>query len=212
MANTRRRPRTRHHANPLAFVREVQVPDWREVFAHPERPMEVDVGCDKGDFLFGRARQVPEHNLVGLEIRAPIVDMVRDRIARQGLTNVAVVLCNANRSFEALFAPASLRAVYVHFPDPWFKARHHKRRLVNPAFVDAVASRLEPGGLFEFMTDFGEYAEQVVPMLEAHPAFTNPFGPAAPAPPAEGRVLTHREAWHQSRGDPIWRYHWRKRA
>lgn len=210
MANTQRRPRTRHHANPLAFVREVQVPDWRDVFAHPERPMEVDVGCDKGDFLFGRARQVPEHNVVGLELRAAIVDMVKDRIARQGLTNAAVVLCNANRSFEALFAPASLRAVYVHFPDPWFKARHHKRRLVNPAFVDLLASRLEPGGLFEFMTDFGEYAEQVVPMLEAHAAFQNPFGPAAPAAPTEGRVLTHREAWHESRGDPIWRYHWRR--
>lgn len=212
MANSKNRPRARHHANPLAFVREVELPDWREVFAHPERPMEVDVGCDKGDFLFGRARQVPGHNLVGLEIRAPIVDMVRQRIERHGLTNAAVVLCNANRSFEALFAPTSLHAVYVHFPDPWFKARHHKRRLVNPAFVDAVASRLEVGGLFEFMTDFGAYAEQVVPLLEAHPAFENPFGAGASAPPADGRVLTHREEWHESRGDPIWRYHWRRRA
>lgn len=105
---SKHRPRTRHHANPLAFIREVTLPDWREVFAHPERPMEVDVGCDKGDFLFGRAQQAPEHNLVGLELRAAIVDKVQARIARHGLTNVAVVLCNANRSFEVTVHPVAL--------------------------------------------------------------------------------------------------------
>lgn len=205
------RKRARLHVNPLGFIRQVQLPDLRQVFPHPERPMEVDVGCDKGDFLFGRAEQVPERNIVGLEIREPVVDMVKDRIARRGLTNATVVLCNANASFDALFPPASLHVVYVHFPDPWFKARHQKRRLVNPAFIDSLATRLEPGGLFEFMTDYGEYAAQVVPLVEGHPAFENPSGPGAQAPPVEGRVLTHRETWHQSRGDPIHRYTWRRR-
>jgi tRNA (guanine-N7-)-methyltransferase len=206
------RKRARHHVNPLGFIRKVDLPDLRQVFAHPERPMEVDVGCDKGDFLFGRAEQAPEVNVVGLEIREPVVDMVKDRIARRGLDNATVVYCNANASFAELFPPASLRAVYVHFPDPWFKVRHQKRRLVTPAFVDLVASRLEPGGLFEFMTDFEQYAAQIVPLLEAHPAFQNPYGPGAPAPAAEGRVLTHREEWHTSRGDAVHRYHWRRRS
>lgn len=205
------RKRARQHVNPLGFIRKVELPDLRQVFARPDRPMEVDVGCDKGDFLFGRAVQAPEVNVVGLEIREPVVDMVKDRIARRGLENATVVYCNANASFEQLFPPASLRAVYVHFPDPWFKARHQKRRLVTPAFVDLLASRLEPGGLFEFMTDFEQYAAQVVPLLEAHAAFENPFGPAAPAPPADGRVLTHREEWHTSRGDAVHRYHWRRK-
>ncbi|MBX3470147.1 MAG: tRNA (guanosine(46)-N7)-methyltransferase TrmB [Planctomycetes bacterium] len=208
---SKRRPRTRHHANPLGFVREVALPDWGQTFLRPDQPLEVDVGCDKGEFLLGRAAQAPEVNLVGLEIRAPIVDMVADRIARQGLTNAAVVLCNANRSFEALFAPGALSAVYVHFPDPWFKARHRKRRLVTPAFVEAVAARLRPGGLFEVMTDFEPYAREVVPLVEGHGAFENPAGPGAPAAPEPGRVLTHREAWHESRGDPIHRYRWRRR-
>jgi tRNA (guanine-N7-)-methyltransferase len=204
-----RKKRVRHHVNPLGFIREVALPDWRELFA-PGRPMEVDVGCATGEFLLGRAAQTPAHDIVGLEIRVPVVDQVQRRIARAGLTNAACVLCNANASFEALFAPASLRVVYVHFPDPWFKPRHHKRRLVTPAFVDLVASRLEVGGELEFMTDFGEYAAEVVPMVERHPAFVNATSPGAAAPFPEGRVLSHRETWHLGKGDRVHRYVWRR--
>src|SRR6185436_18001354 len=146
-----------------------------------------DVGCATGEFLLGRAAQTPGHDIVGLEIRVPVVEQVQRRIARAGLTNAACVLCNANASFEALFPPASLRIVYVHFPDPWFKPRHHKRRLVTPAFVEMLATRLEPGGEFEFMTDFGEYAAEVVPLVEGHAAFENVTAPGAPAPFPEGR-------------------------
>jgi tRNA (guanine-N7-)-methyltransferase len=206
-----RKKRARHHANPFAFQHEVTAPDWAAVFARPDQPLEVDVGCDKGEFLLGRAAQAPDRNVVGLELRTAIVDVLKERIARSGVTNAAVVLCNANTALEVLFPPASLSVVYVHFPDPWFKARHRKRRVVNAAFVDALARRLAPGGLFEFMTDQAGYAEGVVPLLEAHPAFENPFGPGAPAPPALGRVLTHREAWHLSLGDPVHRHHWRRR-
>lgn len=204
--------RPRHHANPFAFINEVQPPDWRRTFARPEQPLEVDIGCDKGDFLFARARQAPDRNLVGLELREAVIAMLRDRIARSGLANVAVVHCNANASFEALFAPASLAAVYVHFPDPWFKARHRKRRLVTAALRDAIASRLRPGGLFEFMTDQRDYAEQAAPLVEACAAFENLHGPGQPATPEAERALSHREAWHLSRGDPVYRYRWRRAA
>ena len=224
-----RKKRVRQHVNPLGFIREVTLPDWRQVFpagrpqvdgpggalaplaSAPTRPMEVDVGCATGEFLLGRAAQTPGRLIVGLEIRVPVVSQVQGRIARAGLSNAACVLCNANASFEALFAPGSLRVVYVHFPDPWFKPRHHKRRLVTPAFVDVVASRLEAGGEFEFMTDFGAYAAEVVPLVEAHPAFENATAPGAPAPFVTGRVLSHREAWHLGKGDPVHRYVWRRR-
>lgn len=206
-----RKKRVRHHVNPLGFIREVTLPDWKAVFP-PGRPMEVDVGCATGEFLLGRAERTPDRDIVGLEIRVPVVEQVQRRIARAGLTNAACVLCNANASFEALFPPASLRVVYVHFPDPWFKPRHHKRRLVTAAFVDAVASRLEPGGEFEFMTDFGEYAAEVVPLVEAHAAFENASGPGQPAAFPEGRVLSHREDWHLGKGDQVHRYVWRRRV
>ncbi|MCA8922892.1 MAG: tRNA (guanosine(46)-N7)-methyltransferase TrmB [Planctomycetes bacterium] len=200
--------RVRHHVNPLSFRRPVELPDWSTAFANPELPLEVDVGCMHGTFMLERARRVPEHNFVGLEIRVPLVEEVRQRIERDALPNARVVLCNANTSFTDLFAPQSVHRVYVHFPDPWFKAKHHKRRLVKPEFLDAVASRLTPDGELQFATDYKDYAEEVLDLVEAHPRYTNRFGPRAPAQPDPERVLTNREAWHLSLGDPVYRYHW----
>ena len=201
----------RQHVNPFHFVREVVPPDWRAVFPHPDQPLEVDVGCGNGEYLLARAAALPDRNHVGLEIRPVLVERLQARIAADGLTNAAVVLCNANASFDALFAPGSLARVAVHFPDPWFKARHHKRRLVNPAFVDALARALAPGGLFDFMTDFAAYAEGVVAALEVHPAFENPHGPGAPAPAEPERLLSHRERAHLAKGDAVHRWAWRRR-
>ncbi len=210
-----RKPRFRHHANPFAFQREVIPPDWTVVFPArlegARRPLEVDVGCAAAEFLLGRALQAPEVDIVGLELRMAVVDQVLERIARSGLSNAWCVLCNANRSFDALFAPASLDRVYVHFPDPWFKNRHQKRRLVNQAFVASLASRLVPGGEVDFMTDVEEYSAYAAPLFEAHPDLVNVHGPLAPAPFGADRVASHREAWHLSQGDPVWRYHYRRR-
>ena len=208
----RRKHRVRHHVNPLSFRREVEIPDWAEVFADAARPLEVDVGFAHGTFLLEQAARTPEHNFVGLEIRVPMVEEVKQRIAQRELTNVCAVLCNANQSFRDLFQPASLHRVYVHFPDPWFKARHHKRRRVKPAFLDDLAVCLEPGGELRFMTDYAAYAEEVVELVEAHPAFENSHGPGQPAPFEAGRVMSLREEWHLSQEDPVHRYHWRRKA
>lgn len=199
------RPRTRHHVNPLSFRHDLVVPDWAQAFARPGQPLEVDVGCAQGTFLLERARRCPEHNLVGLEIRAPMVERVQERIARAGLDNAVVVLCNANLHLERLFAPGAVRTFHVHFPDPWFKKRHHKRRLLTPAFVEVLASRLEPGGAVEFMTDVGEYAEVTRELFAACPAFV-----LEPPPGAAERALSHREEWHEQQGDRIHRQVWRR--
>ena len=209
MASNRR---IRQHINPFSFRPEVTRPDWAEVFARPDQPLEVDVGSAHGEFLLDRAERAPEVNLVGLEIRSPWVELVRERAARRDLDNVHLIVCNANASFTTLFLPDELRAVYVHFPDPWFKARHHKRRVLTPEFLDQVASRLEPSGVLRFQTDHEPYADEVLDLVEAHPAFANAFGPRAPEVPDPDRVRTHREAWHESQGHTIRRYLWRKRT
>ena len=200
--------RVRQHKNPLSFREEVQAPVWSEVFANLDRPFEVDVGCAHGDFLIARAAQVPDCNYVGLEIRRPMVERVNGKLARAGLDNVRLVCCNANMSWSDLFAGRPLRRVYVHFPDPWFKKRHHKRRVVTAEFVEQVAASLIPGGEFRFMTDFAEYAEEVAALLREHPTLENRYGPNAQAPSEEGFPLTHREEWHSSLGEPIHRYVW----
>jgi tRNA (guanine-N7-)-methyltransferase len=203
--------RIRQHKNPLSFTREVEVPDWQQVFADPGLPLEVDVGCAQGDFLLECAARRLDTNFVGLELRRGWVDRVQGKITRGGLTNACVVLCNANTSFSDLFAPASLQAVYVHFPDPWFKKKHHKRRVFTPALLVDLSERLVPGGLLRFLTDYGDYAREVVKLVEAHPDFDNPHGPGAPEPLDPERIQTHREAWHQAQGHEIHRYVWRRR-
>lgn len=113
-----RKPRVRQHANPLSYREPLVVPDWGEVLADPALPREVDVGCAHADFLLGRARSRPDLNLIGLEIREPMVERVNRRIAREGIPNATVVRCNANTALDELFGPRSLQRVYVHFPDP----------------------------------------------------------------------------------------------
>lgn len=205
--------RTRHHVNPLNFRPEPAVPDWSTVFADPSRPLEVDVGSAKGTFLLARAAQAPERNLVGLEIRLPMVERARRDAEKLGLKNVHVVFGNANADFERLFMPRTVDRVYVHFPDPWFKTRHHKRRVVTPRFLEVLASRLKPGGELHFMTDYEEYAKDASAQIEAHPAFENALGPRVMAPePLVPGVLSDREEWHMKKGDPVYRFLYRRRA
>lgn len=198
--------RTRQHVNPLNFRREVDRPDWAAVFPDASRPLEVEVGCSKGTFLLARAKQAPDRNLVGLEIREPIAARATAIARESGLTNVHVICANANVSFSRFFDPASIDRVYVHFPDPWFKTRHHKRRVLTPSFVELLASRLKPSGELHFMTDYATYAASARALIEAHPAFRNRHGAGVPAPGPMVEVLSDREAHHLARGDPVYRY------
>jgi len=204
-----RKPRVRQHANPLSHREPLVVPDWAAVLANPDLPREVDVGCAHGAFLLGRARARPDLNLIGLELRGPMVERVNRRIAREGVPNATVVQCNANASLRELFGPRSLQRVYVHFPDPWFKTRHRKRRVVTPELLATLTELLVVGGELRFMTDYRAYAERVLALLARTPALVNPHGPGAPAPPEPDAPRTHREEWHAGRGDPVYRYVWR---
>lgn len=198
-----RKARVRQHVNPLNFRSEVEVPAWERVFARPAQPLEVDVGSAHGDFLVERARQRPDLNLVGLEIRRPMVERVAKKLAQAGLDNATVLTCNANTSFRDLFAPGSLSTIYVHFPDPWFKKRHHKRRVMTPAFTHDVAACLAPGGLLRFMTDHLPYADEVQEQLAGR-------ADLVATADLEDLPPTHREAWHRAKGDPVRVLVWRR--
>src|SRR5262249_47149919 len=96
---------------------------------------------------------------------------------------------------------------YVHFPDPWFKKKHHKRRVLTPEFLDLLATRLRPSGELHFMTDYAGYAESARELVEAHPAFENRHGKGAQAPgPLGGDALSDREAAQLAKNDPVYRY------
>ena len=172
--------RVRQHVNPLGekYQRPVAVPHWEEIYRHPRQPLHVDIGCGKGIFLLQMATLQPDWNFIGLEIRQPLVEQAQRRCQAADLTNLHFVFCNANVSFHSLMAswppPHPLQRVSIQFPDPWFKQRHQKRRVLQPALVKDLAEFLSPGGEVVIQSDVETVARQMTDRLAESPFFTQP--------------------------------------
>ncbi len=131
---------------------------------------EVEVGFGKGRYLLRRAAEEPSGRFLGLEIASQYYRMARDRAAKRGLDNVALIRGDAIFLMAAALEPAWASAVHVYFPDPWPKDRHRKRRLFDPETVDLVLGMLRPGGTLWFASDFLEDGALVRDLLADHPA------------------------------------------
>ncbi|KAH7658945.1 tRNA (guanine-N-7) methyltransferase Trmb type protein [Dioscorea alata] len=143
--------RIRQHVNPLSssFVAPVKVPEWKQVFSNPSLPLMVDIGCGSGRFLIWLAKHFPEsRNYLGLEIRNKLVQRSQFWVKELGLKNIHFMFANATISFEHLVPayPGPLTLVSILCPDPHFKKRHHKRRVVQKSLVDSVVKNLSLGG------------------------------------------------------------------
>jgi len=131
-------------------------------------PLEVEVGSGKGLFLSTAAAAHPDRLLLGIEIARRYAQFAAYRLARQQAPNAKVIHGDAAVLFRERLADQSVDAVHVYFPDPWWKARHRKRRVINPGFVENVARVLRPGGVFHFWTDVEEYFETACLMVAEH--------------------------------------------
>ena len=173
--------------------------------------MVLEIGFGRGEFLIELARRAPDVAHVGVELAAKRVLKQARRLAKDVLRNVRLVHGRGEDAL-ALFEPASLAAVWINFPDPWPKKRHHRRRLVQPALVAAVADRLAPGGLLHVATDDVPYAEHVDAVLAAEPLLANDFAPDRWLADVPGRMPTaYERAWRaEGRSLHFWAY--RRRA
>lgn len=127
----------------------------------PERPLEVEVGCGKGRFLTGRAAANPAIDFLGIERMLGRVHSFDDKCHRLKIANAHVLRLEALYTFWYLLPAHGVKTVYVFFPDPWPKKRHHSHRLFGPLFLKALWKRLETGGRLEFATDHEEYFRYV---------------------------------------------------
>ena len=147
-----------------------------------EAPRVLEIGFGMGDATAAIAQAMPDTDFIGVEVHAPGVGALLKRIGEAGLTNLRLIQHDAVDVLEQMIGAGSLAAVHIFFPDPWHKARHHKRRLLQPGFVRLVAARLAPGGTLHCATDWEPYAAQMLEVLSAEPTLRNTAAAYAPRP------------------------------
>ena len=136
-------------------------------------PVMLEIGFGMGETTAAIAAAHPHHDFLGVEVHGPGVGALLNRVAAAGLTNVRVIQHDAVEVVTQMIPSASLAGIHVYFPDPWPKKRHHKRRLLQPAFVHALARRLEGGGYLHAATDWNDYAQEILATFTAEPLLEN---------------------------------------
>jgi tRNA (guanine-N7-)-methyltransferase len=177
-----------------------------------QAPLEIEVGSGKGMFLQNAAAGTPEHDFLGTEIARKYAAFSASRLARRELSNAIMLRCDANRLFAELLPDESLAAVHVYFPDPWWKKRHHKRRIMNETFIKNIARALANGGSLHFWTDVQDYFESSLDLIAAHTRLAGPL--AVPERPAEHDLdfRTHFERRMRLFNEPVYRSQFQKFA
>ncbi|EDY87182.1 tRNA (guanine-N(7)-)-methyltransferase [gamma proteobacterium HTCC5015] len=169
-----------------------------------QAPATLEIGFGNGDSLAQMALAEPERDFIGIEVHGPGVGHLLLAIEKHQLTNVRVYRHDAVEVLERCIEDAGLDRLQLYFPDPWHKKRHHKRRIVQTPFADLVAQKLAPQGHWHIATDWQDYAEHCLEILEPHSQFKN----TASQPPfierPEWRPLTKFEQRGQRLGHGVW--------
>jgi len=146
--------------------------DAREVFGR-DAPLILEIGSGMGETTSQIARDRPEVDFIAVEVHAPGVGSLLNRIDSEAISNLRVIRHDAIDVLEHMIPDGALAGLYVFFPDPWPKKRHHKRRLVQAEFAALAARKLRPGGVLHAATDWQEYAEQMLAVLSSEPLLEN---------------------------------------
>lgn len=145
-------------------------------------PTILEIGFGMGDTTAKIAAAMPEKNFLGVEVHTPGVGSLLKLIGEQGLNNLRLLQHDAVEVITHMIAPASLAGAHIFFPDPWHKARHNKRRLIQTPFIELLTSRIAAGGYLHCATDWQDYAEQMLAVLGAEPTLQNTAEGYAPRP------------------------------
>ena len=180
------------------------------VFGSP-KPLEIEVGSGKGLFLQTAAAAQPDRAFLGIEVVRKYARFTAAGLAERGLTNAKIVAGDAMRLFAEFLPDASVSAVHVYFPDPWWKQRHRKRRIMRESFVADVERVLEPSGSFHFWTDVEEYFHTAMKVTTTYTRLDGPL--PVPEQPAEHDLdyRTHFERRMRQHHNRVFRSEFRKR-
>ncbi len=167
-------------------------------------PLIVEIGFGNGESLATMAAASPESDFIGMEVHRPGVGHLLLQIESLGLSNVRVHRGDAVHFLRECLPDTSIQRLQIFFPDPWHKKKHHKRRLINPDFALLAARKLCPGGLLHVATDWQHYAEHILDVLDAEPAFVNQAGEQRFVERPSHRPLTKFEQRGQRLGHGVW--------
>ncbi|HSJ98560.1 MAG TPA: tRNA (guanosine(46)-N7)-methyltransferase TrmB [Myxococcota bacterium] len=191
-------------------LEDARAKGWEALFPELPQPLRLvlEIGFGRGEFLAELAARAPEVAHVGVEVSWKRVLKMARRLARSELANVRLVHGTGQQVVSEAIRPGTLDAVWINFPDPWPKKRHHRRRLVQPALLAALAERLRPGGVLHLATDDVGYAEHIDALLAAEPRLVNLFAPARWLAEVPGRTATAYELAWRAEGRPLhfWAY------
>ena len=184
--------------------------NWCEFFGN-DKQVELDIGCGRGLFLFNAAMLTSQTNFLGLEIDYREGRRTATRLMKQDLPNARVIGGDCRTLLTKMVEPGSVHAAHVYFPDPWWKKRHHKRRLLNDEFVLMLARILQPEGLVHHWTDVADYFEMVQGLMDHCPQFIRCRTPAEREATTDMDYHTSFERKKRKLGLPIYRGLWQRR-
>jgi tRNA (guanine-N7-)-methyltransferase len=174
-------------------------------------PLIVEIGSGTGESLVAMAAARADANVLAFEVYLPGIARTVSRLHEEQIGNVRLVQADAVAGLTQLLGPSSITELWTFFPDPWPKARHHKRRLVDTAFADLVATGLKSGGSWRLATDWADYADQIRAVLDPHPAFESAAGaPDGWAERLADRPLTRFEQRGLDAGRTVRDLHYRR--
>ena len=177
--------------------------DWDASFDEAG-PRVLEIGFGMGDSLVAMAEQNPRSRYLGIEVHTPGVGKLLADVERQGITNLKVFSDDAVQVLEDAIQVNSVDLMQIFFPDPWYKKRHHKRRLIQPDFVSLAVSRLSLGGHLHLTTDWEPYAKYMMAVLSATEALENLAGERQFSPRPESRPETKFERRGHRLGHAVW--------
>lgn len=205
------RVRIHQHVNPLSpyYRQEPEAIDLDAIFPRPELPLFLDIGCARGRFLLRMAEQIPDVNFLGIEIREPLVHEANRLGQEAGLDNLHYRFCNAmlwlGKMLDGL-PDGILKTVTIQFPDPWFKKRHAKRRMVNAEMVETIVKHLARDGKIFVQTDIGFLADEMFELFRADDRLREIATQDNPFP-----VKTEREKAVEDKALPVYRTRFSRR-
>lgn len=181
------------------------------LFNRDNAPLTVEIGFGMGKSLVEMAGNAPERNFIGIEVHTPGIGACLADIRDHEITNLRIVHHDAVEVFNNMIPDGSVDTLQLYFPDPWHKARHHKRRIVKQEFLDMVIPKLKQGGVIHMATDWENYAEQMLEVLSGDARLENMSADGTYVPRPDFRPLTKFELRGQRLGHGVWDLMFRKK-